>query len=293
MGATGSPDDGLVLAVDGGGAKTDLALLRCTGELLSLIRGPGSSPHYVGVDGCVALLEELLAEARSRAGLAEDRRGAIAAAEVLVAGADLPEELATLRARLASLRWSDRLLVDNDTLALLRSGTDRGWGVAVVCGSGINCVGLTPDGRTARFPALGQISGDWGGGTDVGMAALAAAARSADGRGRRTILESVVPAHFGLTEPFELARALHLRELRSGRLGELVPVVFGAAGDDAAAAEIVERLADEVVAFATAALRRVKLTAEDTDVVLGGRLIRAAPTTMLGRISAGVRAVAP
>ena len=72
-----------------------------------------------------------------------------------------------------------------------------------------------------------------------------------------------------------------------------MPVVFGAAGDDAAAAEIVERLADEVVAFATAALRRVKLTAEDTDVVLGGRLIRAAPTTMLGRISAGVRAVAP
>ncbi len=53
-------------------------------------------------------------------------------------------------------------MVDNDTFALLRSGTDRGWGVAVVCGGGINCVGLTADGREVRFPSLGPITGDWG-----------------------------------------------------------------------------------------------------------------------------------
>ena len=32
--------------------------------------------------------------------------------------------------------------------AMLRTGTDRGFGVAVVCGAGINCVGISP-GRTA------------------------------------------------------------------------------------------------------------------------------------------------
>ena len=55
-------------------------------------------------------------------------------------------------------------MVDNDTFAVLRAGTERGWGVAVVCGAGINCVGVSPDGRHARFPALGTITGDWGGG---------------------------------------------------------------------------------------------------------------------------------
>ena len=286
------PRDGLIVAVDGGGVKTDLALLRSSGELLSLVRGAGSSPHYIGVDGCVALLEELLAEALARAGLNRTSCPRATAAGILIAGADLPEELATLRAAIASLSWSDRLVVDNDTLAMLRSGTDRGWGVAVVCGAGINCIGIAPDRREARFLSLGAISGDWGGGGDLGLAALGAAARSADGRGPSTILESAVPAHFELTEPLDVARALHLRELPMNRLRELARVVFDAAVDDPVAAEIVERLADEVVAFATAAMRRLQLTSEDTDVVLGGGLIRTAPVAMIGRIAMGVNAVA-
>ena len=90
------------------------------------------------------------------------------------------------------------------------------------CGAGINCVGVAPDGRQVRFPSLGEISGDWGGGQDVGLAALWAAARSEDGRGPRTSLERLVPAHFGLDTPRELARALHFgrvaeRELASSR----------------------------------------------------------------------------
>jgi len=31
--------------------------------------------------------------------------------------------------------------------------------LAVVCGAGINCIGIAPDGRQARFPALGEITG--------------------------------------------------------------------------------------------------------------------------------------
>ena len=52
--------DGLVLAVDGGNFKTDLALLDSGGGLLSLVRGGGSSAHTLGVESCVALLESLL-----------------------------------------------------------------------------------------------------------------------------------------------------------------------------------------------------------------------------------------
>ena len=104
-------------------------------------------------------------------------------------------------------------MVGNDTFAVLRAGTERGWGVAVVCGAGINCVGVAPDGRDARFPALGAITGDWGGGYDVGLAALSAAARSEDGRGPATTLEHAVPAHFGFETPLELATAIHAGEI--------------------------------------------------------------------------------
>lgn len=284
---------GVVLAVDGGNVKTDLALVGGDGALLALVRGGRSSPHHVGVDGCLEVLDTLLVRALADAGLDSGRPFTAATAQVMVAGADLPEELAALRSAIERRNWSPRLTVDNDTLALLRSGTDRGWGVAVVCGGGINCVGVAPDGRQLRFPSLGAITGDWGGGYDVGLAALTAAARSADGRGPRSTLESDVPAYFGLDEPLDVARALHLGELSGERLGELARVVFPASDRDPVAAEIVRRLADEVVAFAATTLRRLGLDSEPTDVVLGGGLIRAAPLSAVERISGGVLAVAP
>ena len=284
---------GVVLAVDGGNVKTDLALVGADGRLRALVRGGRSSPHHVGVEGCIDVLQTLLAQARVVADLDSGRSFKAATAQIMIAGADLPEELTAVRAAIDGLQWSELLAVDNDTLALLRSGTDRGWGVAVVCGGGINCVGIAPDGREVRFPSLGAISGDWGGGYDVGLAALMAAARSADGRGPRTALETEVPSYFELSDPLHVARALHLRELPGERLGELTRVVFPAAEADPVAAEIVDRLADEVIAFAVAALRRLELESEATDVVIGGGLIRAVPPSAIERIATGIAMVAP
>ena len=285
--------DGLVLAVDGGNFKTDLALLDPGGGLLSLVRGGGSSAHTLGVEGCVALLESLLESALASVGLGPLRGPFASAAHFLLAGADLPEERATLRARIGELNWSNHLVVDNDTLALLRAGTDRGWGIAVVCGAGINCLGRAPDRREVRFLSLGPISGDWGGGADVGLAALAAAARSADGRGPRTVLEIAVAEHFGLSDPLEVSRAVHLGQIPVARLSELAPAVLAACGEDPVAAGIVRRLADEVIAFARAAIHRLDLTEADPDVVLGGGLLRAVSPSVVATIAGAVRELAP
>ena len=63
--------------------------------------------------------------------------------------------------------------------------------------------------------------------------------------------------------------------------------------EDAVAAEIVRRLTDEVVAFAVAALRRLQLTGDDPDVVLGGSLLRAVSPSAVKTIARGVHRVAP
>jgi N-acetylglucosamine kinase-like BadF-type ATPase len=285
--------DGLVLAVDGGGVKTDVALLDRNGGLVAFVRGAGSQAHYLGIDGSVRVVESLLARAAAQAGLGPDDVPVASTARILLAGADLPEELSTLRARIERLGWSEHLVVDNDTLALLRAGTDRGWGIAVVCGAGINCLGRAPDGREVRFPSLGELSGDWGGGADVGLAALVAAARSADGRGPRTMLETAVPEQYGWTEPLDVSRALHLRRLPVARLGELAPVVFALHQEDPVAAAIVRRVTDEVIAYVRAVVRRLELTEADPDVVLGGGLLRALPPSEVETIRQGVHAVAP
>jgi N-acetylglucosamine kinase-like BadF-type ATPase len=280
-----------LLAVDGGNSKTDLALVARDGSVLALVRGPLSSPHHIGVDGCLGVLEQLLADATSDGG--PGGRPVADVAELLMAGVDFPAEEETLRQAVAARGWSRRLRVGNDTFAVLRAGTERDWGVAVTCGAGINCVGVAPDGRQARFPALGAITGDWGGGYDLGLAAVSAAARSEDGRGPRTSLERAVPAHFELSTPAELAEAMHTGRVEQRRVLELAPLVLAEAADDAVAAEIVDRLASEVVALARVALTRLGLTGEPVEVVLGGGILQDADGDLLAAIDGGVREVAP
>jgi len=283
----------VVLAVDGGGSKTDLALVRLDGKLLGFARGPSSSPHKLGLDGTLDVLERLLDDAAREAGLSRLNGAVAEVAEVLMAGADLPSEEDELREAVERRRWALRTAVGNDTFAVLRAGTERGWGVAVVCGAGINCVGVAPDGRHARFLALGEITGDWGGGYDVGMAALTAAARSEDGRGPRTSLEQAVPAHFGLETPPALAEAIHRGSVNRRRLAELPPVVFAEAERDPVAAGIVQRLADEVVALARAALARLELTNQPVEVLLGGGLLQSGDGRLFGAIVAGLHETGP
>jgi N-acetylglucosamine kinase-like BadF-type ATPase len=176
---------------------------------------------------------------------------------------------------------------------VLRAGTERGWGVALVCGAGMNCVGVAPDGRQARFPALGAITGDWGGGADVGLAGLEAAARAEDGRGPRTSLEHAVPAHFGLDTPRQVGEAIHLHGLERGRLVELAPIVLRESERDAVAAGIVERLIGEAVALVRVALERLDLIGEPADVVLGGGLVRDGGARLAERIAAQLAAASP
>ena len=267
---------GLLLAVDGGNAKTDLALVAVDGSVLALVRGPGSSPHEHGVEGALDRIEALVIEAGAD--------GPVEHAELLLAGVDFPAEVEAFQSRAAARGWAERVEVANDTFAVLRAGTDRGWGVAVVCGAGINCLGLGPDGRQVRFPGLGPITGDWGGGQDVGASAVAAAARSQDGRGPRTMLERLVPAHFGLETPLQLAEAVHARAIVERRFVELAPLVLEAAADDEVAAAIVDRLALEVAAFVRVALDRIGNADGDVDVVLGGGLMQARDPRLLASI---------
>jgi N-acetylglucosamine kinase-like BadF-type ATPase len=280
-----------LLAVDGGATKTDLALVSADGALLALERGPLSSPHYLGLEGSLDVLAELLERAASGASLPTDDGPVTEVGQLLIAGLDLPSEVEDFHAAVGARGWSTRTIVDNDTFAILRAGTEQGWGVAVVCGTGINCVGVAPDGRHARFPALGAITGDWGGGYDVGVAAVSAAARSEDGRGQKTALERAVPAHFGLATPTELAEAIHHGRIPQKRLGELPRAVFEEAGRDEVAAAIVQRLADEVVALARVALERLDLTEEPVEVLLGGGLLRPGNGTLESAIEAGLQEV--
>jgi N-acetylglucosamine kinase-like BadF-type ATPase len=295
-----------VLAVDGGNSKAELALIAPNGRLLAAARGPSISHQAVGLEQGMANLRALAAKAassaRREATSARAPAPARSAAEAplaelgvyCLAGADYPSDIRLLTGAITELGLSRDVVVRNDTFAALRAGTHRPWGVVLICGQGINGAAIAPDGQTARFDALGMISGDWGGARAVGEAGLAAAVRARDGRGPATTLERLVPAHFKVRSAPDLTRALYIERIPEDRLVELCPVVFHAAGDgDVVARGILIRLADELVAMAGALIRRLRMTELDPEVVLGGGVFQATDPAFYARIEAGVKAVAP
>ena len=292
-GPGGSTEAGpAVLAVDGGNSKTDLALLANDGRLLAAVRGPTISHQVVGLAGGTERLVALVRDARARAGLRDDVPADVGA--YTLAGADTPADVRRLTASLAASGVARDTLVVNDAFAPVRAGSERGWGIGVICGAGVNAAGIAPGGRTARLAALGDISGDWGGGGDVGMAALGAAVRARDGRGERTSLETLVPAHFALARPIDLTNAIERGRIRASRLRELSPVVFEAArGGDSVARSILDRLADEIATMGLAIIRRLHLARLDVEVVLAGGVFRARDAVFEARIASGIQAKAP
>ncbi|MFJ4599070.1 N-acetylglucosamine kinase [Streptomyces griseoluteus] len=266
MGLTGT-----VLAVDAGNSKTDVAVVDAAGEVLATARGGGFRPPVVGVERALEALAEPVERALAEAGVPY-----VSHVSACLANADLPVEEEQLAAAVTARAWGASVEVRNDTFAVLRAGVAEPRGVAVVCGAGINCVGMRPDGRTARFPALGRLSGDWGGGWGLAEEALWHAARAEDGRGDATELSRTLPAHFGLPTMGALIESFHLGRLAPTRRHELTPVLFAtAAGGDPVARSLVERLAEEVTSMATIALTRLDLLTEPTPVLLGGSVLAA------------------
>jgi N-acetylglucosamine kinase-like BadF-type ATPase len=281
-----------VLAIDGGNSKTDVALIGPDGSVLASARGPGTSVDARRFDTSKVVLDDLVTAVARQAGI--DPTGEIAAhTSAFIAGVDLPEEEQRLADELAQ-RWSPSTRVGNDTFAVLRAGTQRPWGVAVTCGAGINCVGVGPDGTQTRFLALGRFTGDWGGGLDMGVEVMWWAMRAEDGRGEPTALTAAVAKFFGRESASDVAIGIHLGDIDTDDLIRLTYVLFQVSdAGDPVAMRLVDRLADEVSAMALVAMRRLDLTRQDTEVVLGGGLLMARNPRLIQGIADRVRAEAP
>lgn len=273
---------GLVVAVDGGGTKTDAVALDLDGAVRARVRGPGSSPHLEGLERSVAVVDELVRASTDGVGARS--------VDLFLSGLDLPPEEDAYRQAVSGLPWAADVVVDNDLFALLRAGTAEPDAIAIVCGSGVNAVGVRRDGARMRFPSLGPLSGDWGGGSGMGAEALWHAARAVDGRGPDTALVDDICTALGAASIELLIEELHFERRSSADLTRLAPVVFAAAdAGDAVAGSLVDRQADEVVAYARAIL--VRLGVSGVPVVLGGAILQAGHPRLETRIAAGIAAL--
>jgi len=275
------PAPELLLAVDGGGTKTQAVVADLEGKVLARGLAPSSTVHNVGFEqSCLALttaIEGALVNVLGPQTRSEGkvwRTARIAAACFGLAGIDSPEDEAEVSRWVREQAITSRFAVVNDSELILAAGTPEGWGVALVGGTGSVCLGRTREGRTVRVGGWGPILGDEGSGYQMAVSALHRVTQTADGRAQAKALLEAVLRHWSLKDALGLIRHVHAETTTPSEIAGLASVVLDlAARGDAEAKGMVEEAACELARHVQAVVR--KLDVAKPPLALSGGLLRA------------------
>ena len=259
---------GYALGIDAGGTSTVAVIADGAGRVIGEGRAGAANPDDVGADGMAAALRAATEAARSAAGIRADLETAFLGVAGVISG----DDRALVRSAAAGL--ARRIEVDHDCRIALAGGLSGRPGIVLIAGTGSASYGRTADGRDWRAGGWGALAGDEGGSYGIGVGALRAAVRSADGRGPRSTLEAAVLTHLDLTSLDELLGRLHVGGTTRTEIAALAPSVIAAARDgDEAAAGLLASAAEELASCVHAVA--VHLELQHVEVALVGGLFAA------------------
>jgi len=264
----------LLLAIDGGGSKTAALVADAAGAVLG--RGGAASSNYqsVGFGAATAALHAATLAALADAGYSAATP--IAAACYGVAGVDHAADEQRFAAWLAEQPQVRRWTIVNDSELVLVAGTPAGWGVALIAGTGSNCYGRAPDGRTTRAGGWGHLVGDEGSGYAVGLAALHLATQTADGRAEAHALLQAILHGWQMGAAGQIAGRVYRPEATRAEIAALAPLVAALAeAGDPWAAGLLAAAAHELGRHVNAVVRGLDL--REPPLAFGGGFIGRLP----------------
>lgn len=257
-----------VIGIDGGGTKTACVVLDEKEYVWAQVRSGSSNRHSVGDEKAYANLEEVINNALRIAGR---EREDIAAVCLGMAGVDRPQERAIIHGWMEQLLPNATVMVHNDALIALASGTGGSlYGVAVISGTGMLVYGINRTCQVQRAGGWGPLFGDRGSGYAIGLAALTAVAQATDGVSPKTALDGALRDYLDLSTSQALIPWAY--EDRSwARIAELAGVVVECAQQqDEVASRIIAEQAIDLAAAVEVVVRGLDMLNEATPIVLSG-----------------------
>jgi N-acetylglucosamine kinase-like BadF-type ATPase len=234
--------------------------------------GPGNH-ETVGYDGMRRALESALDQALDRAGIG---RGQIAGSGFGVAGYDWPSEREPTLACIELLGLDTPLEAVNDTILGLLAGSDDGWGVAVVSGTGCNCRGWDRARREGRVTGNGLWMGEAAGASELMFKVVQALAHEWTRRGPSSALTPALLRHTGARSLDDLLEGLVMNRIALD--ASAAPLVFQvAAAGDPVAVDLVHWAGRELGEMANAVIRQIDLLDLEFDVILTGSMFEGGP----------------
>jgi N-acetylglucosamine kinase-like BadF-type ATPase len=269
-----NPTRKIFLGADIGGTNTRVLLSDETGAALGFGKaGPGNH-ESVGFDGLTAALKSALELACAQGGIGP---ADIDGAGFGIGGLDWDsQEPATRKAiEAAGLRCPMRLV--NDAILGLLAGTEEGWGVGVVSGTGCNCWGWNRDRtRIGHVTGGGTQMGEGAGAGELADRAVQAVAHAWTRRGPATALGAALAEFTGARDVADLLEGI--MEDRYEVKASAAPLICRIAADgDPVARELIEWAGMELGEMACAVIRQLEFQDLAFDIVLGGSLFDGSP----------------
>ena len=257
------------LGVDVGSTKTHALVVDETGEVLGFGKGGPGNHECVGYHGFVEAVRMAVHASLLDAGITiHDLHGA----GFGISGYDWSSERPVFLNLLNDLGLNCPYEIVNDTCLGLLAGTNRGWGIAVVAGTGCNCWGWT-EGRQkiGQVTGAGIEMGEGAGATELVARAIQMTAYEWTRRGPVTSLTTAFVQRAGASGLEDL-----LEGLVNGRYkldASAAPLVFDCAErGDVVAREVIHWAGVELGELAKCVIRQLQLEERDFDVVMIGSL---------------------
>lgn len=277
------------LGADVGSSKTHVLIADEDGRSVGFgVSGPGNHEE-VGYDGLIRVLRTALDQALEVSRISPD---AIAGAGFGLSGYDWPSEKGAMFAALQSLKVNAPMGAVNDSILGLLAGSEEGWGVGLVSGTGCNCWGWDRTRQHIGRVTGGGISmGEGAGASELMFRAVHAVAHAWTRRGPATALTSAFTRFVGAQDATDLLEGLMNRRYELG--APAAPLVFqAAAAGDAVANELIRWAGRELGELANAVIRQLEFETLEFDVVLLGSMYDGSPA-LVDTLCETVHAVAP
>lgn len=148
--------------IEGGATHSQIVLLNGSGDVISSAEVDLSTNHWqVGMDVCLARLNDLTNEAKKKAGLSAD--APLRGLGISLSGADNDESRIQIETGLLKgyPNLSKHYYVCCDTVGSIATAFPKG-GIVLIAGTGSNCQLINPDGEKFRCGGWGHMMGDEG-----------------------------------------------------------------------------------------------------------------------------------
>ena len=257
------------LGADLGATKTHTLIVDETGTAIGFGEsGPGNH-ETVGYDGMFESMRIGMEQALSIASL---KKTDITGAGFGVAGYDWLSEHEDTAKTIERLGLSTMYTFVNDAVPGLVAGSDEGWGVVVVSGTGANCRGWDREHkREGRVTGHGLLMGEGAGGTELMHRTMQSVGYAWSKRGPLTKLADVLVEYSGAKDLDDLIRGYTTSEYSIS--ADTAPIVFQVAkAGDQVASDLIRWAGCELGEMANAVIRQLEFENLAFDVVMTGSM---------------------